>query len=76
MNNLFSIICKVIYVYSLKFTIKQTIFWFKELTNHFLLYWSVPELCGRFSISTSTGPEDVEGITGTGDRTPQSFEQK
>lgn len=54
----------------------QAIFWFGKSTNHLLSCWCAAGFCGRFSISTSTGPDDEEEVTGTGDRTPQAFEQK
>lgn len=79
MNNLLSIIYKVLHNYSWEIRIplnKQYFIWFKELTNHFLSCWSIPGFLGRFSISTSTGPEGTEGVANTVDLTPQAFGHK
>lgn len=49
----------------------QKLIRFQVLNKHFLSRWSVPGLLGRFSTSTSTGPEGMEGFTGRADLTPQ-----
>lgn len=48
--------------------------WLQSLAaeSHFLSCWSAAGLLGRFSTSTSTGPEGMEGITGKEDFTPQA----